>query len=112
MIFMKVYFMIWKMKYFGCLVMSKSIFKSYVWCINMCSVLKYFKTMVYVGFMMWDFFLNIHIQNMVFSKPLFYLHFHLMDFIFVFNNVSIFILSHPKNQYVFGRHALGLDNLI
>ena len=31
----------------------------------MWNALKYFKTMIYDGFMMWDFFLNIHIQNMM-----------------------------------------------
>ena len=37
---------------FGSLIMHISIFKSCVRCINMCSVLKYFKTMVYDDFMM------------------------------------------------------------
>ena len=49
------------MVYLGCLVIPKSISKSCVWCINMCNVLRYFKTIVYNDFMMWDFFLNIHI---------------------------------------------------
>ena len=37
---------------FGSSIVPKSILKSGVWCINMCSVLKYFKTMVSNDFMM------------------------------------------------------------
>ena len=83
--------------------MPQSISKSCVLCINMYSVLKYFKTMVYDDFMMWDIFLNIHIWNMMyFYKKLFYFYFHFMDFIFDFVNLSIFILTRPKSQFFLG----------
>ena len=62
--------------------MLKSISKSHVWCINLCSVLKYFKTMVYGGFMMYELFLNIHIEyGVLFFKKFLYLYLYLLDLI-------------------------------
>ena len=83
---------------FGSSIVPKSILKSGVLCINMCNVLKYFKTMVS------DDFMNVRLECGIFLlKPLFYLYFHFMDFILVLVNPSIFILTYPKNQYFFGR---------
>ena len=51
-IFVEIYFMIWRNERFGFLIVPISILKSCIRCINMCNVLKHFKTMVYDDFMM------------------------------------------------------------
>ena len=46
---------------------------------------------------------------MCYKTTLFYLYFHLMDFIFVFDNPSIFILTHSKIGTLLRGHVSGLD---